>query len=224
MCSQPRQITPNVDWKSSLILKKPLDNFDFLLAPNRDLYAIKKRNTAKQKTEVHVLTAASNYSKRGLEVATDLEEAPDNFDFQLASNGDLYAIKKRNTAKQKTEVHVLTAASNYSKRATEVVTALDENPESFRFLLGSNGDLYTVKTQETASRKTEVDVLSVTSNYTQFGVSGLTSAVWLPYTGQIQSDTHYNEGPPLSIRRPRDEWAHSHCRSLYHYAVAKCFV
>src|ERR1019366_10760128 len=75
-------------------------------------------------------------------IVTDLEIAPDNFDFLLAQNHDLYAIKKKNTTKGKTEVHVLTAASNYAQRSLDVVTALEEAPDNFDFLLAQNHDLY----------------------------------------------------------------------------------
>jgi len=117
------------------------------------------------------VTAQPLFCQTGAHIVTDLEVAPDNFDFLLAPNGDLYAIKKRNTTQHKTEVHVLTAASGYMHRGLEVATALEEASDRFQCLLGPEKDIYAVKTRNTTSDKTEVHTLSALTNYSSFGVT-----------------------------------------------------
>eukprot|EP00548_Thalassiothrix_antarctica_P002808 CAMPEP_0194134352 /NCGR_PEP_ID=MMETSP0152-20130528/4434_1 /TAXON_ID=1049557 /ORGANISM="Thalassiothrix antarctica, Strain L6-D1" /LENGTH=270 /DNA_ID=CAMNT_0038830029 /DNA_START=98 /DNA_END=906 /DNA_ORIENTATION=+ len=87
--------------------------FEFFLAGNHDLYAIKKSGTDSGRTEVHVLSKDSNYESYSLHKATALHETGDNFEFLLADNRDLYAIMKSGTGSGRTEVHVLSKDSNY---------------------------------------------------------------------------------------------------------------
>ncbi len=89
--------------------------FTFLLASDNDLFVIKENKTGTNSTEVHVLSAASNYQQFILHTGTALQETDATFDFLLASNRDLFVIQKRNTGTNSTEVHVLSAASNYQQ-------------------------------------------------------------------------------------------------------------
>jgi hypothetical protein len=79
----------------------------FILASNNDLFAIKKSNTGTHTTEVHVLSAASGYQQFILQTGTVLHETDATFDFLLAPNRDLFAIKKSNTGTHTTEVHIV---------------------------------------------------------------------------------------------------------------------
>lgn len=144
------------------------DAFDFALAPNRDLFAIKKMKTGTNSTEVHILTADSNYKKFGLHTTTALNETGNNFEFAVADNRDLFAIKKSETGTNSTEVHVLSAASNYKKFGLQTGTALHPTDNSFNFALAANRDLYAVKKRGTGTKSTEVHVLSAASGYKNF--------------------------------------------------------
>ncbi len=82
-------------------------NFAFSTLPNGDLVAIKKSGTGTGKTEVHILSAASNYQSFRLQTGTALHETGDTFAFSTLPNGDLVAIKKSGTGTGKTEVHIM---------------------------------------------------------------------------------------------------------------------
>ena len=146
------------------------DDFAFALAPNRDLFIVKKRNTDTKTTEIRVLSAASGYKEFSLDTDTALEVAPDNFDFALASNLDLFAIKKRNTGTNTTEVHVLSAASKYKQFSLQTGTALEVAPDDFDFALAPNRDLFVIKKRNTGTNTTEVHVLSAALEYKQFSL------------------------------------------------------
>merc|ERR1711957_583474 len=90
-------------------------NWAFVMNPNGDLVCIKKGpHTGTGKTEVHVLSAASNYGRFVLQTGTALHYTHGaNWAFVMNGNGDLVSIKKAHTGTGMTEVHVLSAASNY---------------------------------------------------------------------------------------------------------------
>lgn len=143
----------------------------FLLAPNNDLYTIEKSQTGSGKTEVHVLTKASNYQSFSLRTGTALVETGDTWDFLLAPNLDIYVIKKSQTGSGKTEVHVLIKASNYSRFGLQTGTALFETDDTWEFLLAPDTlDIYAIRKSETGTNKTEVHILTRPSNFRRFGL------------------------------------------------------
>ena len=142
--------------------------FEFLLAPNRDLFAIKKSNTGSHSTEVHVLSATSNYQSFILQTGTALHETDATFEFALTTNCDLTGIKKSNTGSQTTEVHILSAASNYQQFILQTGTALHQTDATFEFALANNRDIFAIKKSNTGTHSTEIHILSAGSNYQQF--------------------------------------------------------
>lgn len=144
------------------------DTFEFALAGNGDLFAFKKSNTGTGSTEVHVLSAASTYQQFILQTGTALHQTGSDFQLLLAPNRDLFAIKKRGTGTNSTEVHVLSAASGYQQFVLQTGTALHETDATFEFALASNRDLVAIKKSNTGTRSTEVHVLSAASGYRQF--------------------------------------------------------
>jgi len=156
------------------------NTFDFTVAPNGDLFAIKKSNTGSNSTEIHVLSAASNYQQFVLQTGTALHETGTGFAFALAPNRDVIAIKKQNTGSNSTEVHVLSAASNYQQFSLQTGTALHETDGTFAFAVADNRDLFAIKKQNTGSNSTEVHVLAANGNYQQFS---LQSGTALHHTG-----------------------------------------
>ncbi|EFJ45170.1 hypothetical protein VOLCADRAFT_94609 [Volvox carteri f. nagariensis] len=80
----------------------------------------------------------------------------------LLSANSLYAVKYAGTSA--TEVHVTTASSNYNRFSLQTPTALPiTSPATWKFMLGSNEDIYAVNLTEI--RKPELLVLSRTSSY-----------------------------------------------------------
>jgi hypothetical protein len=142
----------------------------FAFAPNNDLYAFKLNHTDSQHTEVHILTAASQYRQFSVHTATPLPEVePQDWTLQVAANGDVYAIQTSDSSSGKVEVHTLTAASNFQQLSAATPTAQDVvDPTQWEFLLTSTNDLLGVRLAGTASGKTEVHILSADSNYQQY--------------------------------------------------------
>jgi hypothetical protein len=150
------------------VLHETDDTFNFAVASNRDLFAIKKSNTGTNSTEVHILSAASNYQQWVLKTGTVLHETDDTFDFAVAFNRDLFVIKKSNTGTNSTEVHILSAASNYQRWVLQTGTALHETDDTFAFAIAPNRDLVAIKKSNTGTNSTEVHILSAASNYKQW--------------------------------------------------------
>jgi hypothetical protein len=157
--------------------------FAFALADwNRDgaldLVAIKKSNTDTNRTEVHVLSGASNFQNFILQTGTALHETGSTFDFALADwnrDGtlDLVAIKKSNTGTNRTEVHILSGASSFQRFILQIGTALHQTDHTFAFAMADwDGDgipdLVAIKKSNTATHSTEVHVLSGASNFQNF--------------------------------------------------------
>lgn len=85
------------------------DLIHFALASNRDLFMIREYRsgpTGPNATEVHILTAISAYTKFSLQTSTALRETG-NFQYLLAHDRSLFAIKTRNAESRRVEVHVL---------------------------------------------------------------------------------------------------------------------
>lgn len=121
------------------------DSFEFVLGDHNsdgiiDLYAIKKRSTGSNSTEVHIMNGATNYQSYLLQTGTVLREVDSEFEFELGDLNkdgkvDLYAIKKRLTGSNKTEVHVMNGATNYQSYLYQGGTVLREVDEEFEFLV-----------------------------------------------------------------------------------------
>ncbi|HET8936065.1 MAG TPA: hypothetical protein VFN67_21610 [Polyangiales bacterium] len=145
-------------------------DFDFVVSGSRDLYAIKKSGTASGTTELHVLSAKSQYQEFILHTATALKETDDDYEFEIAPNDDLIVIKKNGTGSESTEVHVLSAVSGYREFSLQTGTALHETDDTFTFVLARNRDLVALKMNDTGSHSTEVHVLSAADNYASFSL------------------------------------------------------
>jgi hypothetical protein len=101
-------------------------SYTFLMAPNNDVYIIKRAGTGSRSTEVHALSARANYQQWALHSSTGLHEADSSWTFALAANLDLYAIKTRGTGSRSTEVHVLSSASGYRSFVQQTSTGMHE--------------------------------------------------------------------------------------------------
>jgi hypothetical protein len=144
------------------------DNWAFAVGRNRDLYAIKKQGGSTNSTEIHILSAASRYQQFRLQTGTRLHPTDNTWAFAVASNGDLFAIKKQGGGSNSTEVHVLAAAGNYQNFALQTGTALHPTSADWAFAVAANRDLIAIKKQGGSSNTTEIHILSAVSNYRQF--------------------------------------------------------
>lgn len=134
-----------------------------------DLFAIKRSGTGTQSTEVHVLRGSANFKSYVLQTGTALSETDHTFDFAVRDwnadgRPDVIAVKKSNTGSGKTEVHVLSGASNFQNFILQSATALDPTDTTFEFGVGDYNhdgklDLYAFKKSNTGTGSTEVHVL-----------------------------------------------------------------
>ena len=75
--------------------------------------------TGTEKTEVHILDGATNYSSYLLQVGTAQHETDTSqyqfftTDYNLDSHPDLYFVKMNDTGTGTTEVHILDGANQY---------------------------------------------------------------------------------------------------------------
>ena len=104
-------------------------------------------------------TVTSSYSRFRLQTRTALHETGGNFAFSVLRNGDLVAIKKSGTGTGKTEVHILSAASNYQSFRFQTGTALEQTGDNWNFGVLPNDDLVAIKSG-TGTVKTEVHILT----------------------------------------------------------------
>jgi hypothetical protein len=138
---------------------------------NGDLVGILKGpSTGTGMTEVHILSAASNYQSWVLQTGTALQYTDDNWAFAMKTNNDLVGILKGPlTGSGTTEVHILSAASNYKSWVLQAGTALQYTDDNWAFALKTNGDLVGIlKGPLTGSGTTELHILSAASNYQSF--------------------------------------------------------
>lgn len=110
-----------------------------------DLYRFVKNNTSTGHTELHVYDGASNFQKRLIDAALPVSLVPnsDAWEFRVANLGksgkpDVYAISKNSNT---TEVHVISAASNYTATSADYATPLGRTGVD----LGYNFDLNDVE-------------------------------------------------------------------------------
>jgi hypothetical protein len=182
--------------QSRTALHQSDNTYAFAMGPNGDLFAIKKSNTGTKLTEVHIITAGSGYQRFGLQTGTALAETDSSYDFVVADNADVIAIKKWGTGTGKTEIHVLTAASKYKSFGLQTGTALGPTDDGYVFGIGPNRDIYAIK--RAGVNSTEVHILNAARNYQSFG---LQTGTVLHKTDQSFSFLIAPNGDVLAIKR-----------------------
>ena len=170
--------------------------FVFLVGPNDDLFMVMRSSTGSGKTELHVLTAASGYQQFSLHTGTVLHETDATFDFAVASNRDLFAIKKRFTGSGTTEVHVLSAANSYQRFSLQTRTALHHTDDNWSFAVGANRDLIAITRR--GLRGVEVHAITAASAYQRFGQQLVTP---LPFTDTSTAFALAANGDVAAVRR-----------------------
>ena len=143
-----------------------------------DLYAIKMKDTDSKRTEVHVLDGKTGFRTFLLHAAVPIEISYDIFHFELGDYNadgypDIFAIKMRKTASNRTEIHVLDGKSNFQKFLLQIPSCLENSHGIFSFALGDYDkdgkiDIYAIKRSHTGSNSTEVHILNSSNNYRDF--------------------------------------------------------
>ena len=168
--AEPKHAYYKLEKHSATALQMTDDTWTLDFGKNRDLYAIKTQNSGSGRTEIHVLDAESGYKVYKYNINTALyetgaEEVGPDWTLKILANGDLLALKRRNTTSGKTEVHIYTSASEYQKARPSVSTVLPETDDNWAFVLFNNDDIGALKTNTTKSTFTELYILDANSNY-----------------------------------------------------------
>ncbi len=150
-----------------------------------DLVVIKKYGTASGQTEVQILSSSSGYTQSLVSAVTPLGPTDQTWqflvgDYNADGKPDLFAISKRGLGSGKTEVYVLSGASNFREFLLRNASAVAPTDNTHEFALGywdgdNKPDLFLISKQG-ASGLTEARILSGASQYTEFifqGVTGL---------------------------------------------------
>lgn len=146
------------------------DNWTFGMGPHRDIYAIKKQHTESGTTEVHILDARTGYKHFQLQLKTALHQTDSSFDFCVAHNGDLVAIRKRGGQSGATEVHVLSYEHRFTKFALQAKTALAPCGDNWSFDIAHNRDIFAFKKNTTESGTCELHILDARHDYAVFAL------------------------------------------------------
>ncbi|KAI9147258.1 hypothetical protein HJFPF1_13296 [Paramyrothecium foliicola] len=129
-----------------------------------DLYFIKTRETGSGRIEVH-RASRSNYGNYDLHQATSLSQSNSDLGTWTIVGKNLYFIKYRNTNGANVEVHKLTPGDGY-QRVTLLPTWFNiADGDNGTWEIGTNGDLYFIKTRNTGSGKIEVHIATAVSGY-----------------------------------------------------------
>jgi hypothetical protein len=138
-----------------------------------DLVFIKTRNTGSGKIEVHYTPGESRFQQAYHSYAS-VFGVEDNGTWLMQSwvgdgRDDLVYIKTRDTGTGKVEVHVASAASNYSEFVWHSGSCFGLENDGV-WTMSNKGDLVYIKTKNTGSNKIEIHVASRSSDYQQFTV------------------------------------------------------
>ena len=146
--------------------------WSFQVFDNGDLVGI-QRQGSKGKTELHVLTASSNYQRFAFQLETALAAADEGWAFVALANRDLLAVRRAG-ASGKTEVHVLDAERDYASFKLQVPTALPPTDRRWSFGANAAGDLFCIN-RLSSTGQTEVFVLDARSRYAKVALHAHTA-------------------------------------------------
>ncbi|WP_437494943.1 N-acetylmuramoyl-L-alanine amidase [Sorangium sp. So ce1014] len=160
------------------------DNGRFGMLPNGHLYFVKTKNTGTGTIEA--FTALASTYATGLSTSTRFAAAEAaNGVFGMLPTSDLYFVKTKNTSSGKIEVLTATSASGYTAGIHAVTRFAGSDADDGTFGMLTSGDVFFVKTKNTASGKVEVFTATRSSNYasglsaaSRFGVADGANGVW----------------------------------------------
>lgn len=113
------------------------ETWRFRVGPNRDIYAIKTKDTGAKMTEIHIMTAASGYQAFSMRDQTALCETDgetDNVEFLVNQrSGDIVYLAKDHTGSNSTEVHVMPPP--FKAFSIQTGTCMHETDEHWNFAI-----------------------------------------------------------------------------------------
>ncbi len=166
--------TENVASKNLISVVSGSNFRRFFLDINRDgfsdLVAIKTRSTGTRSTELHVLDGKSGFSRFIIQTGTALHETGSNFDFLvgLTPRGGImiYAIKKRNTGTNSTEIHTISSRRGYNFYSQNGTPLPETNGSySFRLVGGLNQYIHHIQVYRNGVK---VGLLDARTTYRSF--------------------------------------------------------
>lgn len=129
-----------------------------------DLFFIKTKNAESGHVEVHRV-AHADYSTFASHDATAIPLSDVANGSFLIYGGNLFFVKLRNTTSGKIEVHRLGAGNRYNA-VTITITWFDvADADNGTWEVGTNADLYFVKTRNTGSGRAEIHIATAKSKY-----------------------------------------------------------
>lgn len=138
-------------------------HWTFGLAPNRDLFAICKQRRGSNATEITILTSESDYQEVGLQTGTRIQTTDASWDFAVARNRDLIAIKKQRSTRLSHEIHILSAESRYQEYVLQTSLDLCVSATDAVFTVMHGDALAAVKKKDTLTQSTEVHMIEMPS-------------------------------------------------------------
>jgi hypothetical protein len=155
-----------------------------------DLYCVKPINTASHTVEVHILDGASNFTTLLTPLTTIFAEVDTTCCFAVADFNfdhvpDLYLIKKQNAHLGCTEISIADGATGFktllvnAKGTPHPPTNGDYEIVCGDYNIDNIPDLYIIHKRNTASKTTELRILSGADNYQSYlfdGTTGFTEA------------------------------------------------
>ncbi len=156
-------------------------NYQFETVPNGDVFSLKRKSTSSGMVEINSVTAASGHktwtgNKATLIPTADI--AKYDAQLQVAPNGDLDIIRRKNTGSGMVEVGRLTAASGYKTWAFDKATIIpvaDLVTYRAQLQVATGGDLFYIRTQGTSGSVVQVYRLLLASDYKTWGYQKSTS-------------------------------------------------
>jgi hypothetical protein len=200
----------------------------FEVMRNNNLMAINMGpHTDSGMTEVHILTAKSDYKQFGLQTATALnltDTAHGEWAFELLLGDQLMAIRKGPSESGRTEVKILSKESGYRSFIDEAVTALGSTDQkhgkwSFQVMKWANNDLMAFKVGTGAEAGlVDMRILTRESHYGAF--SSQDALVTLPLSGR-GADLYFAVLPDrnvLTVRKQGGKYSLQILKSKSNYA------
>ena len=132
---------------------------------NTDLYFIKTAQTSQRRIEVHSMVEAGAYKYYDLHLVSIFSEGDTNNGFFTIDNGDLYMIKTRNTGSGVVEVHAAGHRDKFASYSYHGTTPFTYDDAANGYFILRGGDLYYIRTSNTASGKTELYISDGEKNY-----------------------------------------------------------
>jgi hypothetical protein len=168
-----------------------------------DLVSMNGTATNSGKTEIHALSAASNYQSSILDIATsnglDSRNKLQMKDMDRDNRPDLVILNQGVSGTEPTAIYVFSAASNYQKIIFNTVTPYTYNPNNILQLIDididGRPDLVSMNGTATNSGKTEIHALSAASSF-QSSVLDVATSNGLDSRNKLQMSDVDGDGKP----------------------------